>query len=137
MGYQYHRHAGFALQVLHKAQHLRLRRHVERRRRFVRDQQVRLGHHRHRDHSPLPHPAGHLERVGAKGPLGIGESDPLKGFQHLRLRIAPGRTPVQPQDLADLIADPVQRRQRTHRLLKDHGYLVAADFAHLTFPDRT
>ena len=51
------------LQVADQVEDLRLDRHVERRRRLVRDQQLRVAGQRHRDHRPLPHAAGELVRV--------------------------------------------------------------------------
>ena len=52
--------------VEHQVQHLRLDGHVERRRRLVGDQQLRIAGHRHGDHHPLPHPARELVRIGAR-----------------------------------------------------------------------
>mmetsp|Transcript_28695 Transcript_28695/g.54208 ORF Transcript_28695/g.54208 Transcript_28695/m.54208 type:complete len:278 (+) Transcript_28695:119-952(+) len=54
---QNHRHAVFGLQVFDQAQHLRLRGHVQRRCRLIRDQNIRTPDHRHSYHRPLPHPA--------------------------------------------------------------------------------
>ena len=51
------------LQPAHHVQHLGLHGHVERGGRLVRDQQGRVERHRHRDHHPLPHPAGELVRI--------------------------------------------------------------------------
>ncbi len=40
---------------------------------------------------------------------------------------------MQPQRLADLVADRQHRIERGHRLLKDHRNIVAADIAHFVF----
>ena len=45
------------LKFLDEVQDLRLNSDVERRGRFVGDQQARIARQRHRDHHPLPHPA--------------------------------------------------------------------------------
>ena len=52
-----------ATSVLQQLEDLRLDRHVERGRRLVGDQELRLAGQRHRDHRALPHPAGELVRV--------------------------------------------------------------------------
>jgi hypothetical protein len=45
---------------------LRLHGHIERRRGFVGDQQLRIAHQRHRDHDPLAQAAGELMRILAE-----------------------------------------------------------------------
>ena len=57
------RHVALGDERLQQLEDLRLDRHVERRRRLVGDQQLRLAGERHRDHRPLPHPARELVRV--------------------------------------------------------------------------
>ena len=57
------RHVELALQVLHQVEDLRLRRHVERGRRLVGDQDLGVVDQRHRDHHALPHAARELVRV--------------------------------------------------------------------------
>ena len=54
--------AQIALQLGKQAQDLRLHRDVERRRRLVGDQQLRLAQQRHGDHHALAQPAGKLVR---------------------------------------------------------------------------
>ena len=54
---------------------LRLRRHVERRRRLVGDQQVGIVDQRHRDHHALAHAAGELVRVVVDPALGARDAD--------------------------------------------------------------
>ena len=49
--------------IFDQIEHLRLHRRVERRGRFVGDQQRRLGHHRHGDHHALAHAAGEFVRI--------------------------------------------------------------------------
>jgi hypothetical protein len=45
------------LQLAHQVEDLRLNRHIERRGRFVGDQQIGLAGEGHRDHHALPHAA--------------------------------------------------------------------------------
>ena len=135
MGDEDHRHAGFALQFLDQPQHLRLRRDVKRGRRFVRDQDFGLGDHRHGDHRALAHAAGHLERIGAEGAFGVGKAHAVEGCKRHRRGLGLADGLVQAQRLDHLIADPMQRRQRPHRLLEDHRDAVAAHVPHLPFAD--
>ena len=68
---------------------LRLDRDVERGRRLVGDQQIRLARERHRDHHALPHAARQLVRIRVDALLGRRDADQL---EHLdRDRRAPRR----------------------------------------------
>ncbi len=57
MGDQHERHSGVSLQRPQQVEDLRLDRHVERRRRFVGNQQFRPAGNRHGNHDPLAHAA--------------------------------------------------------------------------------
>ena len=103
------------------SQDLRLDRHVERRRRFVGDQELRPAGERHRDHRALPLPARHLVRVGVDAALGLGDAGPCKQVDGARTRLVLAQPLVQLQHLADLVAHRVERVQRRHRLLEDHA----------------
>ena len=61
-----HRHAGPLLHLFQKPQNLRLNSHIERRRRLVGNQQIRLVGKRHGDHHPLPLPSRELVRERLK-----------------------------------------------------------------------
>ena len=56
------RRPGLVAQVAHQVEDLGLDRHVERGRRLVGDEQLRLAGERHRDHDALRHAARHLVR---------------------------------------------------------------------------
>jgi hypothetical protein len=58
-----------------QSQHLRLHGDIERRCRFVGDDQLGVAGNRDRDHHPLSQPAGQLVRVGAEPALGLGDAD--------------------------------------------------------------
>ena len=60
---QQDRHAEPLAQLAQQLEDLRLDRHVERGRRLVGDQQLRVARERHRDHHALAHAAGQLVRV--------------------------------------------------------------------------
>ena len=55
-------------QFRRQVQHLRLHHHVQRGGRLVRDDQPRVAGQRHRDHHPLPLPAGQLVRIRPRAP---------------------------------------------------------------------
>ena len=74
------------LEALHQVEDLRLRRHVERGRRLVGDQQVGVVDERHRDHHALAHAAGELVRVVVDPPLGARDADRLQQLERPRAR---------------------------------------------------
>ena len=77
------------LQIDDELQDLGLDRHVERSRRLVGDQHLRIAGERHRDHDALAHAAGQLMRVFLDALLRLGNADE---FEHLdRALDAPAR----------------------------------------------
>ncbi len=131
MGDEDDRHALFILQELDELEDLGLHGDVERGRRLVGDQQLRLAGERHRDHDALAHAAGEPMRIFVQALARGGHAHPLEDAQRLGL----GRRPVEPammhQRLGDLEADGEHRVEARHRLLEDHRQLVAAHIAHL------
>jgi hypothetical protein len=63
VGDEDHRHVVAAAELVEQVEHLRLHRHVERRRRLVGDQERGVAGEGERDHHALPHPAGEPVRV--------------------------------------------------------------------------
>ena len=61
----------------------------------------------------------------------LADPDLMKKFQHPGTRAIAFQTLMQCQDLANLSLDRVQRIERGHRLLEDHGDVVAAHRAEL------
>ena len=126
-------HAGLlaALHFLHEFKDLRLRRDIERRGRLIRDQQRGIEHQGRRDHDALALAAGELMRIGVDHLLGIRQMHGTHHLQHAlapRLRVEAG---VDLQHLGDLVADPLDRIECGHRLLKHHGHAGAAQRAQL------
>ena len=72
---QDHRRVELVLQAADQLDDLRLDRHVERGRRLVGDQHVRVAGERHRDHRPLAHAARELVRVVVDARLGVRDAD--------------------------------------------------------------
>jgi hypothetical protein len=107
--------------------------HVERRHRFVGDHDVRVERERHRDHRPLPHPAGKLvgvvvEAVGREPDQGEELDRPLP-------RLPMTQTAAVDQHFTQLRPDPVDRIERVHRRLRHHADLAPAQAAHLLLFD--
>ena len=129
VGNEQHGHAALLLLHLQQFEDLRLHGDVERRRRLVGDEKVRLVGERHRDHHALPLAAGELVRIGAEALFRIADADLMQQLERAPVRLLVGDAAVDLQDLADLPLDRVQRVQRRHRLLEDHRDLVAADLS--------
>ena len=121
VGDEQHRHAVLGLQVFQEREDLRLHRDVERRRRLVGDEQVGAVCKRHGDHHPLALAAGELMRIGAEPAGGIAQPDLAEQLQCPRAAPGLAAHAVRLKDLADLPLDRVQRVERGHRLLEDHG----------------
>ena len=115
-------------QVAHELEDLGLDRDVERRRRLVGDEQLRVAGQRLRDHRALPLTAGELVRVGVEPASRGPGSRPAAAARARASRASAGPiVEVRAQRLDDLEADRVDRVQRGHRLLEDHRDLLAAD----------
>jgi len=103
-----------------------LNRYVERRCRFVGDQDRGFAGDRHRDHRALQHAAGKFERILLRAFGGI--RDPRCGEQLDCTigRLRGGEAAMHDQRFGDLIANRHRRVQRRHRVLEDHADLGAA-----------
>ena len=123
------RGAVVVLELVHQLEDLRLRRHVEGRRRLVGDEQRRLVDERHRDHHALAHAAGELVRIVVDPPFGPRDPDLLQRLERPRLGLLPRDVLVEQDSLDDLGTDLVHRVQRRHRVLEDHRDVVAAHLA--------
>ena len=122
------RHAAFVAQLAQQVENLGLDRHVERRRRLVGDQQLRIAGQRHRDHHPLPLPAGQLVRIRIDPLLGFGNADFAQQLRSPASRASALVDLLMQHDrLHDLRADREHRVERRHRLLKDHADVAAAN----------
>ncbi len=130
VGDQQHRHAALGLEALDQREDFGLRGDVERRRRLVSDQDVGRAGERHGDHGALPLAPGEFERIAVDGFFGIGDfhlAQQFDGASPRRLRIEPA---VQADRFDNLKPNCMNRRQRTHRLLKNQPDPSPANVAH-------
>ena len=110
-------------------ENVRLKRRVERRRRFVGDEELGVACDRHRDEHALFHPAAELVRVVGNAPLGLGDLHFAKKLDGSIARVFSGQAEVCPEWLHQLRADRPYGIQRGAGFLKNECYLFAADAA--------
>jgi len=127
MGDEQHRAADLVADIPEQGKHLRLRRHVERRRRLVGDDQLRLERDGHGDDDALALAARQAVRIAAGDAPWVTVADPAQEFVDLRVR---HRLVVDPEHFADLLVHPHHRVERRQRLLEDEADLAAAHRAH-------
>ena len=132
MGDEHHAGVVPGLKFGDQPQDLRLRRHVERCRRLVRNQEARVEDQGHRDHRALPLAAGQLVRKRGDDALRLGQLDLGKQGEDPLAPLGPAHLRgVDDQHLLDLAAHGHQRVEGRHRLLEDHGELFAPQHATL------
>ena len=137
MGDHQQGHAVFPGEPLQEVEDLRLRRHVERGCRFVRDQQARPQGDGHGDDDPLPLPTGQLVRIARQRKSIRGQTDTRQGICRARLCLgAGGRRLVYADRFRHLLPDGLNRVQRCHRFLENHANVIAARLAKLRFGQR-
>ena len=86
------RGAGLGAQLLHLVDDLRLGGDIERGRRLVGNDQVRLVQHGDRDSDALAHAAGELMRIGAQALVRRRDADALERPDSLRARLRDSET---------------------------------------------
>ncbi len=126
-------HAQFLLQLDDQIDDLRLDGDIQCGGGFIGDQQFGLAGKRHGDHGALAHAARELMGVVIQALAGFGDAhqhQQLLGAFASRLFI---HAFMEHEGFADLETDCVDRVQRGHRVLEDHGNFVAAHFAHFIF----
>ena len=125
--------AGLFAQVAHQIENLRLNRHIERRRRFVGDQQLGGAGQRHCDHHALRLAAGYLMGIGVDAFLWFGNSDHAQQFDGALPARLPAQTLVDVQHFGNLVADFEHGVQARRGLLENHRHTIAANLGHLLF----
>ena len=97
------------LQIADELQDLRLRRHIEGRRRLVRDQHPRLERQRHGDHGPLALAAGKFMRIGPARAFRVGDVDVSQKIQDATLDFGSAEAPYGSSNISP-IWSPIVRR---------------------------
>ena len=123
--------AASRLHRAHQIEDLRLNGDVERGGRFVGDQELGIAGERHGDHHALAHAARELVWILPRAAFGFGNVDEAQHLDGARRRGGTVEALMKHQRFADLARDTEHRIERGHRLLEDHGDLVAADAPHL------
>ena len=133
MGDEHDGRVDAVLQVAQQIQNLGLNRHIKRRGRLIRNDDLGVAGQRHSDHDALTHTAGQLMREHRVDTLAVSNADHLEHLDRalfdVLFRLA--LTLMQGNDLIDLGADAEHGVQAGHRLLKDHRNIVAAQTLHL------
>ncbi len=122
---------GSQLTPTHEIEDLRLDGHIERGRRLVGDEQLRIASERDGNHRTLPHAARQIVRVLVEAVFrGTEILTRSKKLDSLVPRLLRRQTAMADKDLSDLIAYRKTWVERRHRLLKNHRQPVAAQIAH-------
>src|SRR5205814_2967698 len=117
------------LQRLDLLQDLALDDDVERRRRLVEQDQLRVQRKRDRDDHSLAHPPGELVRVGTEA-RAI-DADELEQLLSLRECATLVDALVRAHRVDELVADAQDGVERVHRALEDHRHVAPAEAAQL------
>ena len=128
---EHDRHAVLVLKSAQQFENLGLYGHVQGRGRLVSQQQARFAGQGHGDHHPLAHPAGKLMGILIQPAARLGDAHAAQGLLGNLDRFAARHLLMQQDRFEDLLADGVDGIERGHRLLKDHGDLIAANLLHL------
>ena len=117
-------------QALQQRDDLRLHRNIERRGRLVRDDELRLGGERERQHDALAHAAGKLVRIVVDARVRRRDADLFKQRERPFSRRGFRQRRVRADGFDQLLADPVERVEAGERVLEHHADALAADLAH-------
>ncbi|MHC2236739.1 hypothetical protein ACVI8L_005078 [Bradyrhizobium diazoefficiens] len=96
----------------------------------------RLAGQRHRDHHALAHAAGEAVRMLVEARFRGGDADAIEQPDGLGLGRRPRHAAMLDQRFRNLEADGEHRIEARHRLLENHGNVVAADVLHARFGQR-
>ena len=134
VGDEQRRHPQPLAKVVEQRQDLGLDRHVERGRRLVGEQYLRLAAERDRDHHALTKTSGELVRIIPQALLRPRQPDELQHLERALDCLLFGGPAVEAERFGDLLADRLGRVQRRLAVLEDHRDVVAANPAQLLFP---
>ena len=122
VGDEHHRRPHLTLHLADHRQHVLLHHHVERRGRFVGDDELRLTHRGQGDRHPLAHPAGQLVRIGGQD-VG-GQTETLEVCFDPAPELAAGQPHRPKREVLERPANPPHRIEQAHRALHDVGEML-------------
>ena len=124
-------HALLVAQAAQQVENLRLNGDVEGGGGLVGDEQARLAAQGHGDEHALAHAAGELVRVAVEALCGRRDAHLVEGVDGFLTRGGAGEATVALEHLEEVFADRLDRVERGHGVLEDHGDLRAAHAAAL------
>ena len=116
-----HRHAEALFEFCEEIEDFSGNRHVESRRRLIRDQQIRVAGDRHRNRDALALAAGQFMRICMQPASRLGNAGEVQKFLRPCICRAARQTGFQTQDRANLGAHRKQGIEGRHGLLEHHG----------------
>lgn len=119
--------AAFTPQLIQQRQDLRLYGHIQRRGRFIGDDDLGVVGQRHGDPHALPHAARHLVRVAVNTLFRVGNTHRFQQVCGVGTGLGLVKRVMGPNRFDQLIANCVERVQRGQRILKDIGDPVAPE----------
>lgn len=118
MGHQKHGRTILRSQLVDEIKNALLDCDVERARRLVCDDQLRLQRNRHSDQDPLAHAARQFMRILPRPKCRLAQADAGQKREHPGLDLVGSQRAVDPEHLAKLRADRLDRVERTSRILR-------------------
>ena len=115
-----HRHADFLLELGNERKNLGLNRDVERRGRFVGNEELGLAGKRNGNHHALTHAARELMGKAHGNAFGVRNADELKKTNGFLQRLGFAHPAVERQAFRNLSAHGEDRVEGRHRFLEDH-----------------
>ena len=119
--------ASIAPKLVEQLENLRLRRHVERGRGLIGDDDLGVVGERHGDGNALALAARKLMRIGVGARRGVGDAHRFHQLDRPPHRLGAREPLMAPHALGDLFADSYQRIERGQRILEDVGDAIAAN----------
>jgi hypothetical protein len=126
-----YRHVQFCFQALHQFYNLSLNRHIQGGGGLVGNQKFGVTGQAHGNHYPLPHTARKLVGIVTNPLSRSGDAHLLQELDGSTFGIGFAQLQVDANGLCELLFYGQHRVQGGHRVLKDHGDAIAANFAHL------
>src|SRR5680860_289394 len=127
MGDQQDRHAKFLLDLPKPVQNLRLNGHVQSSRRLIRNESLGIAGESHGYHHPLPHTPRELMRIVIDTFSCIRNTHRVEQLHRPVPCLLTIKAHMETYALRQLSPNLQDRIQRRHRILKDHGYIVAPE----------